>query len=69
MGAEGFDQFSSFNHFIYLLFLDLAPILVNWSDNWEYGTDIGQIWADNRLALSQNRLSGVFDSIWILGEE
>jgi hypothetical protein len=29
----------------------------------EYGTDIGQIWADNRLALGQNRLSVVFDRI------
>ena len=30
---------------------------------------MGQIWANNRLALSQKRLSVVFDSIWILGEE
>jgi len=35
----------------------------------EYGTDIGEIWADNRLALNQKRVSVVFDSIWILGEE
>lgn len=34
----------------------------------EYGTDIGQIWANNRLALSQKGPSVVFDSTWILGE-
>jgi len=30
------------NH-IYLIFLDLAPILVNWSDILEYGSKLGRI--------------------------
>ena len=30
---------------MYSIFLDLAPILVNWSDIWEYGSQFGRIWA------------------------
>lgn len=30
---------------MYSILLDLAPILVNGSDNWEYGRDFGWIWA------------------------
>ena len=31
---------------MYSIFLDLAPILVNWSDNWEYGRNFGQTWTN-----------------------
>ena len=30
---------------MYSIFLDLAPILVNWSDILEYGSQFGRIWA------------------------
>jgi len=35
VGGEGFVLIPSFTQYLYLLFLDLAPILVNWSDIWE----------------------------------
>jgi len=47
VGAEGFDRFSSDLDHIKLIFLDLPPILVNWSDIWDYGSQIGRIWADS----------------------